>query len=103
MQGIKFYSSIAHKIPLCLIFLFVPENCIRDAFRALGISLADEVGVHILGGGDLGVAKAFGDTDRIGARIVQNGCHGVAEFVGVDMRQIMAPLKLSEEAAQRIR
>ena len=83
--------------------MIITKNCIRDTFCTLRICLADEMGVHILGGGDLGVAKAFGDADRVSARIVQNGCHGVAEFVGVDMRQIMAPLKLSEEATQRIR
>ena len=44
------------------------------------------MGVHILGGGNLCVAKAFGDTDRVGAGVVEDGCHGMAEFVGVDMR-----------------
>jgi hypothetical protein len=85
------------------LLLFIPEDGIRDAFCTLSICLADEVGVHILGGGNLGVAKAFGDTDRVSAGVVEDGCHGMTEFMSVDMRQIMAPLKLSEEAAQRIR
>ena len=62
-------------ISVFTLLLFIPEDGIRDAFRALGIGLADEVGVHILGGGDLGVAKAFGDTDRVGAGVVEDGCH----------------------------
>ena len=97
------YACSRLLISVFTLLLFIPEDGIRDAFCTLSICLADEVGVHILGSGNLGVAKAFGVTDRVGAGVVEDGCHGVAEFVGVDMRQIMAPLEFSEEAAQRIR
>lgn len=97
------YACSRLLISVFTLLLFIPEDGIRDAFRALGIGLADEVGVHILSSGNLSVSQPLGDTDGVSAGVVEDGCHGMAEFMGVDMGQIMAPLELSEETTQRIR
>ena len=81
----------------------VPENRSSNSFRALRICLADQVGVHILGSRNLGMAKTLGDTDRVSAGVVKDGCHRMTELMGVDVRKIMAPFKLSEEATQSVR
>ena len=41
------------------------------------------------------MAKTLGDTDRVSAGVVEDGCHAMAELMSVDMGQLMAPLKFS--------
>ena len=83
------------KRKLSATFLFVggyiaSEDCIRNSFCTLSISLANQMRIHILRGRHLSVTKSFGNTDRVCTGEVQNGCHGVTELVCVNVRQIVS-------------